>query len=184
MNVLSLFDGISCGQLALQRANVHYDAYYASEIHDPSIRVTMKHFPATIQLGDVNDIDFSKLPHIHLLIGGSPCQDISNLNKDKISGINGDKSKLFYRFLEAKEYFKDAYFMLENVDGNKASVRKISKLLGVRPLRLNSNLVSAQNRHRLYWTNIKVMDVPKNKRLLLPSILENEVDVKYYQSQS
>lgn len=184
MNVLSCFDGISCGQLALNRAFIGYDTYYASEINQDSIKVTQYNYPNTIQLGSITEINFNNYKGITLLLGGSPCQDISNLNKDKESGLNGVKSSLFFTWLEAKRIINPKYWLLENVDGNKEAVKTISKLLRTRPLRLNSNLVSGQNRHRLYWTNIPVTDIPKNRRIRLQDILESNVDAKYYQNQS
>lgn len=185
MNVLSLFDGISCGQLALQRAGIKYDNYYASEIYEPAIKVTQYNFPKTIQIGNVENIDFSKLKPIDLLLGGSPCQDISNLNKDQ-KGLKGSKSSLFYKYLEAKKILNPKDFIFENVNGtgNKETLLEINKSFGLRPIRLDSRLVSAQTRDRLYWTNITVTDIPKNKRIKLSDILQTNVSDKYYQSNS
>lgn len=181
MNVLSLFDGISCLQLALQRAGIKYDKYYASEINSHSIKVTQHHYPDTIQLGDVNHINWDQLPDLGLLAGGSPCQDISNLNKKK-EGLKGAKSSLFYKFLEAKERLpKGAYWLLENVSGNGTNT--ITRELKKRPIKLDSNWLTAQNRNRLYWTNIPVNTLPAKKRVNLKDILEENVADKWYQNE-
>ena len=183
MNVLSLFDGMSCGQIALNRCGLKYDKYYASEIDKHAIMVTMANYPNTIQLGDVKKIKGSDLSKIDLLIGGSPCQDISNLNKFKM-GLDGDKSGLFYQYWRLWQETKPKYFLLENVFGNKNAVKQITKLMGVRPIKISSNWVSAQNRLRLYWTNIPVNSLPGKKNISLSEILQDKVDAKYYQSDS
>lgn len=186
MNVLSVFDGMSCGQLALERSNIKVDNYYASEIDKNAIAVTMKNYPNTKQLGSVLDVTAESLPNIGLLIGGSPCQDISNLNKFKL-GLDGDKSSLFYQYWriwqEIKSKNEKAYFLLENVAGNKKAISSITKLMGVRPIKISSNWVSAQNRMRYYWTNIPVNSLPKKSHVFLKDILEQEVDDKYYQNE-
>lgn len=175
MNVLSLFDGISCGQVALKRLGCNFNMgggnYYASEINPHSIAITQHNFPNTIQLGDVNDYNEWELPTIDLLIGGSPCQNISNLNK-KHEGLQGEKSSLFYKYLGALHKFKPKYFLLENVVGHKKSIEEITKELGVEPIKINSSLVSAQNRVRYYWTNIPVVGLPEDKNILLKDILQ------------
>ena len=183
MNVLSLFDGMSCGQIALNRCGLKYDKYYASEIDKHAIMVTMANYPNTIQLGDVKKIKGSDLSKIDLLIGGSPCQDISNLNRFKM-GLDGDKSGLFYQYWRLWQETKPKYFLLENVFGNKNAVKQITKLMGVRPIKISSNWVSAQNRLRLYWTNIPVNSLPGKKNISLSEILQDKVDAKYYQSDS
>lgn len=158
MNVLSLFDGISCGQLALQRAGIKVDKYYASEIKEIAIKVTQANFPNTIQLGDVRKIDLDKLQDIDLLIGGSPCQDLSIanvINKGNQEGLEGKKSSLFYEYVRILKQIKPKYFLLENVANMKEKDKKIiTAILGVEPIKINSNLVSYQNRNRYYWTNI------------------------------
>ena len=123
MNVLSLFDGISCGRIALERAGIHVDNYYASEIKDIAIKVTQSHYPDTIQLGDVTKVKGADLPKIDLLIGGSPCQDfsIANLVKD---GLEGDKSSLFFHYLRLLKEVKPKYFLLENVKMKKEDQKK------------------------------------------------------------
>ena len=151
MIVLSLFDGISCGQLALKRAGVLVDRYYASEIEPNAIKVTQHNFPDTIQLGDVRNINASDLPKIDLLIGGSPCQTFSIAGNK--TGFDG-KSGLFYEFVRLLNELKPRYFMLENVKMRSDWRNEITNCLGVMPVLINSNLVSAQDRERLYWTNI------------------------------
>lgn len=156
MTVLSLFDGISCGQLALKRAGVHVDKYYASEIKKSAIKLTQYHFPNTIQVGDVTKLHASDLPKIDLLIGGSPCQDFSPLKwiNWESKGLEGDKSSLFYEYLRLLKELKPKYFLLENVKMKKESENQLNNFLGVKGVHINSNLVSYQNRPRIYWTNI------------------------------
>ena len=172
MNVLSLFDGISCGQIALERVGIKVDKYYASEIKDIAIKVTQSHYPNTIQLGDVRDIKAEDLPRIDLLIGGSPCQDFSIANRNK-DGLEGEKSGLFFQYLRLLQEVKPKYFLLENVAMKKVDRDRISEMLGVEPILINSNLVSAQNRKRLYWTNIPNVTLPEDKHILLQDILED-----------
>jgi DNA (cytosine-5)-methyltransferase 3A len=171
MNVLSLFDGIACGKLALERAGKRIENYYASEIEPNAIKVAMTNHPDIIQLGDVTELRTETLPKIDLLIGGSPCQSISTLGDG--SGLEG-KSGLFYEYLRIKEEVKPRWFLLENVRGNKKAVDEITKLMGVNPVLINSALVSAQNRNRLYWTNIP-FDLPEDKGIYLKDILEEGV---------
>lgn len=179
-NVLSLFDGISCGQLALTRAGIEYDKYFASEIDKWAIMVTQKNFPKTVQLGNVIDIDFTQLPKIDLLIGGSPCQDLSLAKRNRQS-LNGQSSRLFYEYAKALNVLRPKYFLLENVASmNRESRDIISELLGVQPIEINSNLFSAQDRKRLYWTNIKVDRLPIQCDLVIKDILEKDVDSKYF----
>ena len=156
INVLSLFDGISCGQLALQRAGIKVDKYYSSEIDKYAISITQHNFPNTIQLGDVRNLCISTLnKKIDLLIGGSPCQDLSTLGKRE--GLAGKKSSLFYEYYRILQEFKPKYFLLENnANMPKTEKEKITELLGVTPIQINSILFTRQNRNRLYWTNIPV----------------------------
>ena len=151
MNVLSLFDGISCGQIALERAGVKVDKYYASEIEPNAIKVTQHNYPNTIQIGDVTKVQATSLPKIDLLIGGSPCQTFSIVGDG--TGFNG-KSGLFYEFLRLLREVKPKHFMLENVKMKKEWRDEITKELNVMPTLINSNLLSAQDRERYYWTNI------------------------------
>lgn len=171
MNVLSLFDGISCGQVALERAGIKAENYFASEIEESAIEITTKNYPNTIQLGDVNNHDKWDLPKIDLLIGGSPCQDISHL-KQGANGLNGDKSSLFYQYLKTLEEVNPKYFLLENVVGRKDAINEITRLIGVEPILIDSKLLSGQKRRRYYWTNIPDVTQPKNKGIKLVDILQ------------
>lgn len=182
MNVLSEFDGISCLQLALERSGNKVDRYYASEIYKPAIKVTQINYPNTIQVGNVSDIDLDSLGEINLIGAGSPCQDISRMNKKK-EGLQGKKSSLFYKVLEAKEKFKNAFFIVENVAGG-TDCNIITRELKVRPLKFNSSWVTPQGRDRLYWTNIPVNSLPRQNKLTLSDLLESNVDDKYYQTDS
>ena len=173
MNVLSLFDGISCGQIALNRAGVKYENYFASEIDKNSIKVTQKNYPNTIQLGSVEKIDISKLPKIDILIGGSPCQGFSVAGKQL--NFDDPRSKLFFDFIKIKNKIKPKYFFLENVKMRKEFQDIITEYIGVEPIEINSELVSAQHRRRLYWTNIQ-FDIPEDKNINLKDILDNEVN--------
>jgi DNA (cytosine-5)-methyltransferase 3A len=154
MNVLSLFDGVSCGQLALQRAGIDYINYFASEIDKKAIQVTQTRFPKTIQLGDVTQIDASQLPKIDLIIGGSPCQGFSFAGKQL--NFDDPRSKLFFEFVRLKNELEPKHFLLENVKMKKESLDVISYHMGVEPVFINSADFSAQNRQRFYWTNIHI----------------------------
>lgn len=171
INVLSLFDGMSCGRIALSRTGLGVDNYFASEIDKAAIMVTSKNWPDTVQVGDVTMLETSTLPKIDLLIGGSPCQSISNLGDG--SGLEG-KSKLFWHYLRVMKEVNPKYFLLENVAGNKKAVQSITDAIGVEPVVFNSNLVSAQNRKRLYWTNIE-FSLPEDKNIVLQDILDVEL---------
>ena len=179
MNVLSLFDGISCGQLALERANIKVDSYYASEINQNCIQLTQRHFPNTIQLGDVCKIDdnvLKTLPKIDLLIGGSPCQNLSRAGNGM--GLKGDESKLFYEYVRVLKWIKEnnnpnIKFLLENVEMKHLNKEIISNELKTKPILINSKLVSAQNRPRLYWCNFDV-ELPNDKNIKLKDILIDE----------
>lgn len=160
MNVFSGFDGMSCGQLALKKAGFKVNKYYASEIEKASIAVAQYNFPETIQLGDICNIDASKLGKITLLMSGSPCQDLSGIQGEAGEGLDGSKSKLFFEFVRVLKESKPKYFLLENVEMKKEYEDIISELLGVKPVRINSNLFAPQNRPRLYWTNIKIPPLP------------------------
>lgn len=170
MKVLSLFDGISCGRVALERIGIHVDAYYASEIDKYAIQVAQKNYPDTIQIGDVCRVDFSKyIDKIDLIIGGSPCQGFSFAGKQL--NFNDPRSKLFFEFVRAVKTIKPKYFLLENVKMKKEYQDIISDLLGVQPIEINSALVSAQNRKRLYWTNIPNISQPTDEGILLKNIV-------------
>lgn len=187
MNILSLFDGISCGQIALERANIKVDKYYASEIEQFAIDITQKNYPNTIQLGDVFNIDYSKLEKIDLLIGGSPCTYWSNARAKGTGreltpdGIGG---QLFMQYVKAIEEAKPKYFLYENNNSMSKEIKQfITKKLGVEPIMINSSLVSGQIRRRLYWTNIPNVVQPRDKNIKLIDVLEKKVDDKYYLSE-
>lgn len=171
MKVLSLFDGMSCGQLALRKAGLFVDQYYASEVDKFAIKITQKNFPRTIQLGDVQQIKASDLPKIDLLLGGSPCQGFSLAGRQK--AFEDPRSALFWHFVRLLKEVQPKYFLLENVKMRQDHVEVISDALGVEPVEINSSLVSAQNRRRLYWTNIP-FDMPADRGLVLADILEEE----------
>jgi len=203
MNVLSLFDGMSCGRIALDKANIKYDNYFASEIDKHSISVSIKNYPTTIQLGSVLDLDTSKLDKIDLLIGGSPCTNFSVAGKGNgmITTDNQEllslddylelkqkgfqfkgQSYLFWEYVRILRETKPKYFLLENVKMKKKWEDLISNELGVKPVLINSNLFSAQNRQRLYWTNIELNDEIVDKGIKLKDILDQNVDKSLYLS--
>ncbi len=171
INVLSLFDGISCGQIALEKAGIEIENYFASEIDKYAIQITMANYPNTKQLGDVRNVTANQQPKIDLLIGGSPCQGFSFAG----AGLNfeDERSKLFFEFVRLKNELKPKYFLLENVKMKQGFQDIISEQLGVKPIMINSSLVSAQNRERLYWTNIPVIGQPNDKGILLKDIIED-----------
>jgi len=177
MNILSLFDGISCGQIALNRANIQIDSYFASEIDKFAIQATQTNYPNTIQLGDINNYKSWQLPKIDLIMGGSPCQGFSFAGKQL--AFNDPRSKLFFKFVDCLDHFQPRWFLLENVKMKKEYQDVITNLLKVEPMEINSALVSAQSRKRLYWFNWKV-DQPKNKGILLKDILENRIVGRNY----
>ena len=181
MNVLSLFNGISCGQLALQRAGIKVDKYFASEIDKYAIKVTQENFPDTVQLGDVTKWETWKLPKIDLLIGGSPCQSLSITQSKTREGLDG-KSKLFFKFVDVLTYVKPRYFLFENVASMSSECKEaISGLLKCNPIFINSNCFVAQDRPRLYWTNIPVSVSDLSEcDINLVDIMETDVPQKYY----
>ena len=140
LTVLSLFDGMSCGQIALERAGIAVGSYYAAEIDKHAIKVAQANYPETIQLGDVTEIKVDTLPKIDLLIGGSPCQGFSFAGKQLNFG--DPRSRLFFEFVEAKNRLKPRYFLLENVKMKQEYQDIISEQLGVEPIEINSSLVS------------------------------------------
>jgi len=178
INVFSLFDGMSCGQLALQKAGVRVGTYHASEIDKWAMKVTTKNFPFTLHMGDITKLEDWRLKVIRdevgidLVMGGSPCQGFSFAGKNL--NFEDPRSKLFFDFVRVLKILKPKYFLLENVRMKKESQDVISEYLGVEPIAINSNLVSAQNRHRLYWTNIP-FSIPHDKGIVLADILENGV---------
>jgi len=181
MNVLSLFDGISAGQLALEKLGIEVNKYYASEIDKYAIAVTQYNFPDTIQLGNVIDVKAEDLPQIDLLIGGSPCQGFSRAGKQL--NFEDKRSKLFFEFVRLLKEVKPKYFLLENVKMKKEWQDIITEYIGVEPVLINAKHFVPQSRPRLFWTNI-----PINKKLptcsqVLSDILQDEVEDKFYLSQ-
>jgi DNA (cytosine-5)-methyltransferase 3A len=184
--VLSLFDGISAARVALERAGIKVDRYYASEIKPHAIKIAQTMFHDTIQLGDVTKIDFTALPTIDFIVFGSPCQDLSCANSEQ-KGLEGERSGLFFYAVEAIRICRPRWFLMENVASMKPSEKgKISLTLGefytndllamyCEPIRINSSLVSAQMRDRLYWCNWSVSQ-PKDKEIILQDILEQGGD--------
>ena len=172
MNVLSLFDGMSCGQQALERAGIPIRNYFASEIDVHAIKVTQFNYPNTIQLGPVEFITKNTFGSnkVDLIIGGSPCQSFSSIGNG--TGLKG-KSGLFIDYVRLVRELKPKYFLLENVNMKKEWKDIISNYLGVQPIAINSNLVSAQNRDRLYWTNILGVTIPEDKNIMFKDILED-----------
>jgi DNA (cytosine-5)-methyltransferase 3A len=175
MNVLSLFDGISCGQLALQRTSVEVENYFASEIDKYAIQVTQHHFPNTVQLGSVVGLDTSKLPTIDLLIGGSPCQSFSRSGDN--TGFDG-KSGLFWEYVRILNEVKPTYFLLENVVMKKEWENIITEAIGVEPVMIDSKFFSAQKRQRLYWTNIPIDKNIEDRNINILDILIPNGDEK------
>ena len=171
MNVLSLFDGLSGGQIALERCGIKVDKYYASEIDKSAILITQYNYPNTIQLGDVTSVTKNSLENIDLLIGGSPCQGFSKLGVEL--NFEDHRSKLFFEYVRLLKELKPKYFMLENVVMQKESKDIITKYLGVEPILIDSALVSGQRRKRLYWTNIPNVVQPRDKGIIYKNVLED-----------
>ena len=175
LNVLSLFDGISTGRLALEKAGVQVDKYYACEIDENAIFISKKNYPDIIQLGDVKNVNVSKLPKIDLLIGGSPCQGFSRAGK--CLNFDDPRSALFFEYVrilnDIKKINPDVLFLLENVKMKNEWKDIITKYLEVEPIEINSKLVSAQHRERLYWSNIPGVTQPEDKNISLIDILED-----------
>jgi len=175
MNVLSLFDGISCGRIALERAGIKVDKYYASEIKEEAIKVSLDNWKDIIQVGDITKLKGDNFKDIDLIIGGSPCQSFSNAgNKEGFDG----KSGLFYEYLRLLKEIKPKYFLLENVRMKQEWQDKITEMLKeiypeTKVYNINSKLVSAQLRNRFYWTNIPNIEQPEDKGIILKDILEN-----------
>jgi len=190
ITVLSLFDGMSCGQIALERAGIKVKQYFASEIDKYAIKITQKNYPSTIQIGDVSKVHYKdgilytdageyNIGKIDLLIGGSPCQSFSNLGDG--SGFDG-KSGLFFEYLRLRNEVTPKYFLLENVKMKKQWLTKIDEYMGTKGVLINSSLVSAQSRGRYYWTNVP-FTVPEDKGITLSDIISKEVPDKYYLSE-
>jgi len=177
MNILSLFDGISCARVALDVADIPVNKYYSCEIEKNAMKVSKKNYPDIISLGSVLDFkkDMIKEP-IDLLIGGSPCQDLSIAKKDR-KGLQGDRSSLFFEYVRIKNEINPKYFILENVASMKKEDKNIiSGIMGVEPVMFNASLVSAQTRKRYFWTNIQ-FDLPADRGILLKDILQPDAEV-------
>jgi DNA (cytosine-5)-methyltransferase 3A len=172
MNVLSLFDGMSCGRIVLDRLGIKVDNYYASEIDKYAIQVSQANYPDIIQVGDITELDLSTLPKIDLVMGGSPCQGFSFAGKQL--AFDDPRSALFFEFVRCVEELKPKYFLLENVRMKKEYLDVISEYMGVEPIMINSALVSAQNRVRYYWTNIPGIEQPEQRGIVLRDILETK----------
>lgn len=181
MNVLSLFDGMSCGQIALNRVGIKYENYFASEIDQHAIKVTQSNYPDTIQIGDVTQVKAVDLPKIDLLIGGSPCQGFSFAGKRL--NFEDPRSKLFFEFVRLLEETKPKYFLLENVKMKKIHEQVITKYLGVEPILINSALLTAHNRPRLYWTNIPNVEQPNDKGIYFEQIRDLQIENYEYISE-
>ena len=162
---------MSCGQIALERVGIKVDNYFASEIDKYAIQVTQKNYPNTIQLGDITAIKGSDLPEIDLVMGGSPCQGFSFAGKQL--NFDDPRSKLFFEFVRLMKETNPKYFLLENVLMKKEYEQIITDHLGVKPIFINSAFVSAQNRKRLYWTNIPNIEQTNDKEILLQDIVED-----------
>ena len=207
MRVLSEFDGYSGGRLALERAGIKVDAYFASEVDKPAIAVTTANWPQTVQLGDVRNVNPDVLGHIDLLIGGSPCQDFSFSGskrgmatecKEEVTTLErylqlkaqgfkfAGQSYLFWEFVRSWRQIKatnpQAKFLLENVKMSKENLAVLSRAMGCEPILVNSAMLSAQNRRRYYWTNWPTTQ-PEDKGIVLGDILQENVDAKYFLSQ-
>lgn len=175
INVLSIFNGMGCIWIALDKLGIKVNKKYSSEIDKYANTVNDKNYPDTIQLGDVTKVNGNDLEEIDLLVGGSPCQTVSLANKGG-GNITDGKSALFFEYLRILKEANPKYFLLENVLMNKKSMDTVSELLGVEPIMINSNLVSIQNRKRLYWTNIPNITQPENKNLKLSDFYCKEYD--------
>lgn len=191
MRVLSLFDGMSCGQTALEQIGIKPDVYFASEIDPNSIKIGLKNYPDTVQIGDITRLSNESLgmfTNIDLLLGGSPCQNLSITvinNMKHNQGLEGEKSSLFYEYVRVLETVKPKYFLYENVASMKNKDRDIiTNILKVEPIMIDSNLLTAQDRKRYYWTNIPNVTQPDDKGIVLQDVLEDNVDAKYFYKQS
>lgn len=191
--VLSLFDGMSCGQIALERAGIKVKKYYASEIKKSAIFLTQHHFPETVHIGDVTRVNYENgwlstevgrfyVGHIDLLLAGSPCQDFSILNvlciqKGKeIKGLEGNKSRLFYEFLRLKIQSEPRFWLLENVKMKKQSEVELNEYLGEKGIPIDSKLLTFQTRARLYWTNIPGVTKPHDRHVSFQDFKDTDFD--------
>lgn len=187
MKVLSLFNGISCGRVALERAGIPVERYVSFEIDKYANAIAQKNYPNDEYYGDVTTADFTKFKGFDLLIGGSPCQDLSNYkyDRDDVKGLDGSKSRLFYHYVRALKETNPKYFLLENVASMEQKWADIiSRELGTKPIMINSSLVCAAERKRLYWTNTPNVAQLEDKKIVLKDIVveENQVPRKYFYS--
>lgn len=203
MKVLSLFDGISCGQIAFDRLGVKFDGvenvYFTSEIKKIAIKTTMLNYPNTVQIGDITKVHYDEKTNamykdcekntnnfllgtlfLHgkpdIIIGGSPCQNFSVANVNNMTGLQGEKSSLFYEYLRLIKEIKPKYWLLENVKMKKSDKKQLDEYLGVEGIEINSRLVSFQNRPRIYWTNIPNLTLPEDKHILFKDNKDTDVD--------
>ncbi len=173
--IKSFFDGMSCGQIASERAGLQVDKYYSSEIDKDCIKIANKNYPNTIQIGDIRDDDINSTQKIDLVLAGSPCQGFSKAGNQL--NFEHEQSKLFFEFAKRLkrilEVNPNAEFILENVRMKQEWQDVISEIVGVKPININSNLVCAQRRERLYWTNIKRVEQPEDRGIMLDDIIES-----------
>jgi len=190
VKVLSLFDGMSCGQIALDQLGIPVEKYYASEIDKYAIKVTQANYPDTIQVGDVCELDPKDFMDVNLIMGGSPCQGFSFAGKQL--AFDDPRSALFFEFIRLLKAIKPKYFLLENVRMKKEFLEVISEqvsacypeiVFGIEPIFINSSLVSAQSRQRYYWTNIPGIQQPEDRGIVLRDILETEPSEEFYHSK-
>lgn len=180
MKVLSLFDGISCGMVALERAGIEVEKYVAYEIEENAIKISKKNYPEIERGGNVLEADFSQYVGFDLLLGGSPCQDLSISKSKDREGLEGKKSSLFWSYKEALDTVKPKYFLFENVASMRDTDKDIiTKALGVKPILINSSNFVAQNRERYYWTNIPVEEIKENIHSFR-EIMQEKVEEKFY----
>ena len=180
MNILSTFDGMACGLAALKETDIQVDNYFASEVDKYAIQIAKKNHPEIHHLGDINNFKSWNLPKIDMIIGGSPCQGFSFAGKRL--NFEDPRSKLFFKYVDCLERFDPELFLLENVLMEDCHQRVITSILGVEPVKINSALVSAQNRVRLYWCNWKI-NQPKDKGILLKDIIEGGSNYLFQRSR-
>ena len=173
INVLSLFDGISGAKLALNRTGININKYYASEIDKYATEISQRHHKDVVRLGDIRNWRAWYLKNIDLIIGGSPCTNLSRAGDG--SGLNGEESALLYDFVDILQHYQPKYFLLENVKMRQDWVDVITELLGVSPILIDSALISAQHRERYYWTNIPNVTLPENRHIFMKSIVLSDV---------
>lgn len=181
MKILSLFDGISCARVALERAGIPVEVYYASEVDKYAMQISAKNYPDIVQVGSVVGLDTTQFKDVDLMVGGSPCQDLSIAKKDR-KGLDGERSGLFWEYVRILKEVKPKYFILENVNSMPKEAKEIiTKELGVEPIMINASLVSAQNRKRLFWCGVRnevgiyttiPVELPDDRGILLKDILE------------